>query len=236
MKKNSFSRNFSIFFWSNKEAIHTHFNLNIGQYVPLNISSFFDFIEKKLIVYNNGLPLTVTSTNISDNYPPNPTSLYSPTYSILTKSYNIVTGSTNEEIARRFVQKQFNETSFNEEYDNQKHYIYVNCNMHRLEFDDEHFSKKCNEIKRNLTKIILIENLNPRPETLNNDLFKLKKVFSQADLRRFLEIHFTVYESNDATSLKSYILEYDVLFDSLGIQDNEQKVEFFEKRIFTFNK
>ena len=154
------------------------------------------------------------------------------------KKYFIITGSTSEEILKGFLFSRFRIDYKNsiDTYSSKENHVYINCNMHRLIFNIEGFFEKCDEIRNKLTEIILIENLNPRPETLNNDIVYLRRVFSQDELKNFLSIGFTLYGNVDVQSLKADVIKFDVLFENLGLGGSGERVEFYEKRFFIIKK
>lgn len=154
------------------------------------------------------------------------------------KKYFIITGSTSEEILKGFLFANFRIDYKNsiDTYSSKENQVYINCNMHRLVFNSEDFFEKCDEIRNKLSEIILIENSNPRPETLNNDIVCLRRVFSQDELKSFLRIGFTMYGNVDVQSLKADVIKFDVLFENLGLGAYGEREEFFKNRFFIINK
>ena len=101
------------------------------------------------------------------------------------KRFFIVTGSVSEPTITRILK-----CLFNFDYDpNKRLYIsfnlavYVNCDLNKITFDFVEFRKKCFQYK-NLCGIICIEDLNPRPQTLNGDLNELTKLFSENEFKK----------------------------------------------------
>ena len=115
--------------------------------------------------------------------------------------------------------------------------LVIYSNLNRLSFDLNEFKAKCSEIRRNLSEIVLIENLNPRPETLENDLNIISRVFRSHELRSLLRICFTSSsKSLNLNEIKGDVLNFNVLFEDVMMMKNrEDKVRFIENRIEVFD-
>lgn len=225
---------FPIFLWKNTDEIQNYFNNEHSVMTPkrsINTRNFYDFLENKGTNFfrqsSNGMPRQYSmNRSLSNNTEP------------IIKHHVIITGSTSEELVARFMQEKFSENwnSSTKEYDNGRHFLYVDCTMHRQAFDENNFISKCNQVRHKLAKIILIENLNPRPETLQSDLCRLVNVFDQAELRKFLEIHFTVYVNDNMNYFKTDMFQQNFLFNCLGIEKDNEKFDFINRKTNFFYK
>ena len=153
---------------------------------------------------------------------------------LVTSKY-LVTGSASEQSISKLLSKEFktNFISSKLEYDYSSFAmpkrIYVRCDLNRSRFDKNEFKCFCNKIKP--SKIFLIENLNPRPETLENDMNILAGVFTRNELRDNVNIFFTGSNAN-MDSIKSSFLSFNSFFNYLGICNEYEKKRFTETKIF----
>ena len=148
----------------------------------------------------------------------------------------IITGSASQTtIEHLFERLNTTYDSTNNRFSKPYNEFYVNCDLHKSSFNPSVYKFNCDEIrKKGLNYIILIENLNPRPETLASDLEKLTQVFTTAELQKKLIIFFT--SSNDKMNLKEIkesALKMNVLFSSIGIKNQSEKLKFVDNQIIT---
>ena len=123
------------------------------------------------------------------------------------------------------------------EYDKQEFKIIEQCDLNRLSFDKIQFTKKISQIQDNLEGVICVENLNPRPETLLNDLEILIDIFpSSFQLKNKILFLFT--SSNSTKSLeeiRNEILSFEYLFDCLTIPQVE-RMDFVIQNVWVRDK
>lgn len=169
------------------------------------------------------------------------------------KRYFIVTGSASENSISQVLKKVFNfkyDPEINEYhskdslYDNivdcisrskyiQNCVVYVNCNLNRSSFNLIELKQKYRDYKnKNLCGVICIENLNPRPETLENDIKMLYSVFTGTELENLLNIVCTSssYDLN-VNIIRSEFLKFNVLFSYLGINNEKDAVREYNSLI-----
>lgn len=150
----------------------------------------------------------------------------------------IITGSANEEKIKTVMKYLFDleYDSYFKEYKSKCFDIYVNTKLNTSSFDLNEFQKSCKNYNVSLNCIICIENLNPRPETLLNDLEILSNTFKTNDLRDKLNILFTSSNENiDLNSIRNESLSFNVLFDNLLIINQNKKKKYVENNIFCNN-
>ena len=156
----------------------------------------------------------------------------------------LITGSASEDNIRLLLKKKFNLDNYNpsiKEYSLSDDYIrvLVDCNLFKHDFSLSEFRNKCNAIKSDLKEIICFENLNPRPETLVDDMNILKRVFSSKELKDKMVICFTSNQKLKLSEVQSYAKNFDFLFiDVLMIQSGsleKEKEEFINKSIKTLD-
>ena len=110
-----------------------------------------------------------------------------------------------------------------------KRKIYINCNFHTLNPKIDNLKKFA---KKDIERIYLLENLNPRPETLDNDMTILSGLFAKQKLEHILKIYFTGNSHQSLETIRSEFLKFDSFFDYLGIRnDDAKKREFVKNRI-----
>jgi hypothetical protein len=169
------------------------------------------------------------------------------------KRYFIVTGSASENSISQVLKKVFNFRYDPEknEYSSkdsicdslqecisrskyiQNCVVYVNCNLNRSSFELNELKQKYIDYKRkNLCGVICIENLNPRPETLENDIKVLNNVFTSSELEYLLNIVCTSssYDLNIDT-IRSEFLKFNVLFSYLNINNEKDAVREYNSLI-----
>jgi len=125
---------------------------------------------------------------------------------------------------------------FNKDYETDKFIITIACDLERANFNFKSFQTRCNNIRRNLRAIITIENLNPRPETLNNSMKKLGEIFSSSELEKSLYVIFTSNDNIDETYIRESFLQFNVVFDILGISNEINKNKFAKDRVHLLEK
>lgn len=153
----------------------------------------------------------------------------------------LITGSSTEYKLTEFLKKRFH-IDYNPS--NHEYYICKNLvkvlictDLNRSKFDSAKFKKTCAEIEGSLLEVVLIENLNPRPETLENDLSKISRVFLASQLNRYLFIHFTASgEEKQIEDIKRDVKNFNVLFDAIGIRSDSDKQKFVDDQIGILNK
>ena len=153
----------------------------------------------------------------------------------------LITGSSTEYKLTEFMKKRF-DIDYNPS--NHEYYIFKNlvkvlicADLNRSKFDSAKFKKTCADIEGSLLEVVLIENLNPRPETLENDLSKTSRVFLASQLKRYLFIHFTSSgEEKQIEDIKRDVKNFNVLFDAIGIRSDSDKQKFVDDQIDILNK
>ena len=154
------------------------------------------------------------------------------------EQYILISGSADDE-----AKKQLYECLFQIKYDSsieQREYnrfkIIEQTDLNRLEFNKTNFIDKCNKIKNNLKAIICLENLNPRPETLLNDVKILSECFTSNELKEKIFFVFTFSNgSKDLVEFRNDILKFNTLFDYLMVSEFE-KSKFCLEKVWIFNK
>ena len=154
------------------------------------------------------------------------------------EQYILISGSADDE-----AKKQLYECLFQIKYDSsieQREYnrfkIIEQTDLNRLEFNKTNFIDKCNKIKNNLKAIICLENLNPRPETLLNDVKILSECFTSNELKEKIFFVFTFSNgSKYLVELRNDILKFNTLFDYLMVSGFE-KSKFCLEKVWILNK
>jgi GTP-binding protein EngB required for normal cell division len=155
----------------------------------------------------------------------------------------LITGSASEDNIKLLLKKKFNLENYNsstKDYSLSDDFIrvLVDCNLFKQGFSLSEFRSKCNEIKSDLKEIVCFENLNPRPDTLVDDMNILKRVFSSKELRDKMVICFTSNQTIKLSEVQSYAKNFDFLFIDVlqmsGSLENE-KEEFINKSIKTLD-
>lgn len=112
--------------------------------------------------------------------------------------------------------------------------IYLNCDLNKSNFCFDGFKTKCNQIRDTLEAIIFIVNLNPRPETLLNDLSILSCVFTPQQLREKVIFFFTMSNgiSKSLFDVRNSFLKFNEAFDFLNMEKNRA---FVNNRVWLLN-
>lgn len=153
------------------------------------------------------------------------------------KPFYIITGSSNNRYIQSLCRYLFNleyRTETNQ-YETDLCSIYVNCSLYLPDFNRDEFQQICNYNMHKLEKIICLENLNPGPETLGNDIRILSKIFTPNTLRNRLNLVFT---SSDPyiklAEIRNTALNFVVFYGYLGIQNENgaNKRLFVERNVW----
>ena len=112
--------------------------------------------------------------------------------------------------------------------------IYKKCSLNRAFFDLDSFKSECEHIEPSLSSIVCLENLNPRAETLIEDIKILRRVFSASFLRSHLIILLTLSNENSKSlrQLREGFEHYDVVFKYLEITSAQDRREFVASRVW----
>ena len=163
----------------------------------------------------------------------------------MSSKYILVTGSADEEqkiLLFKNIFKIDTYSSLKKEYSMHNGWKIVhNCNLNRMGFNFEEFKIMCSTISNNLKGIICIENFNPRPETLLNDLKVLVNVFSNDTLKRYLLLFATFTNNNNnilsLTETRKDISDFRTIFeDYLLINDRFLLNKFLKENIWILNE
>ena len=154
------------------------------------------------------------------------------------RHYILLTGSASSDYVRTFLNEKYKisyEPASNEYKLNSSTRLIVSCELNRAAFDSKSFELKYNEIKAGLKQIVCIENLNPRPETLEADLNVLGKVVSPQELKKYLHIVFKSSSQNDLdlSEIRKSSENFHVLFAALGLKSKADIDKYIRKRIWT---
>ena len=155
-----------------------------------------------------------------------------------TRHYILLTGSASSEYVRTFLGDKYQisyEPTTNEYKLNSSTQLIVKCDLNKAAFDLKSFELKYNEIKDGLKQIVCIENLNPRPETLEADLNVLSKVINSKELRNYLFIVFksSTKPDSDLSEIRSSSANFNVLFNALGLKSQAAINKYIGKQIWT---
>ena len=155
-------------------------------------------------------------------------------------SFKLVVGSTTEDNLQHFFKLKFaidyDKTQDLFTYDPLGTiWVYVNCNFHRMSFNFDEFLSMCEKYRSKICRIYLLENLNPRPETLENDINILSRVFTQNELRDYIKIYFTGQNEN-LDAIKTDFEKFNSFFNYLGIDDEFRKKNFARDNLFSLVK
>ena len=150
------------------------------------------------------------------------------------EKYLIVCGSASEDTKRDIFRDLFNLNYKNTQkvYQFQKYEI-IYYDFCLRTFNENDFIDQCNNIREKIQFILCIQNLNPRPETLENDFGVLTRAFSSTELNEKLNIIFT--SSDNLDNVRNSALNYTVIFDPLGITEFQNKCDFVNKKIWLNN-
>ena len=155
-----------------------------------------------------------------------------------TRQYILLTGSASSEYVKTFLNDKYKityEPTTIEYKLNSSTKLIVSCDLNKAAFDLKSFELKYNEIKSGLKQIVCIENLNPRPETLDADLNVLSKVFSSLELRNYLNIVFKSSSQRDLdlSEIRKSSASFNVLFNALGLKYKTEIDKYIAKQIWT---
>jgi len=146
----------------------------------------------------------------------------------------MVTGSTNNQ-TREFLFEHLFQLKYLPSsifYKTNEFIIIDQSNLNRLSFDRKKFKSIANNIRFNLHKIICIENLNPRHQTLSKDLDILTSVFGPDELNKkiiFINTFSTPLESLE--ELRNSFLNLNDFFQVLMI-DQADRSKFVQKSVW----
>ena len=112
------------------------------------------------------------------------------------------------------------------------------CSLNRAFFDLNSFKAECEHIQPHLGAILCFENLNPRAETLIEDIKILRRVFAASFLRANLIVLLTLSDENSKSlrQLREGFEHYDVVFKYLEIDSFEVRREFVANRVWLLEK
>ena len=94
---------------------------------------------------------------------------------------------------------------------------------------------KCNQIKNDLKMILLIENLNPKPDNLLKDIEVLNKCFDINELKEKLFFVYTFSSNKELSELQNHILRFNSLFHLLTVLDKEKQA-FVKNKVWMLGK
>ena len=97
----------------------------------------------------------------------------------------------------------------------------------------------CDRVQNGLKLIICLENLNPRPETLLNDIKILRECFeSSNELKEKIFLIFTFSNRNQSklAELRSDILNFNAMFQILNVVSDEEKHAFVENKVWILDE
>ena len=153
----------------------------------------------------------------------------------------MIAGSASEANIKLLLSKKFNFDSYdpkiNEYNVTNSIKVVINCGFHKNNFDIDSFKRKYSEIQKDLKEIICLENLNPRPETMLQDMNILRDVFTTSELRNKMIICFTSSSPISLKEIQHAANEFNHLFDSVLMMQSEskQKQEFISNNIKTLD-
>lgn len=148
----------------------------------------------------------------------------------------LLTGTTNNEkliLLKKILpydQNDFDIINDDEFFINNTHF-YKDFSLNKLSFNLNDFKSIANKIKGS---IICLENLNPRADTLIENIKILNNVFGSDRLKKDLILLFTFTEENSKSldQIRNSVLDYNVLFKFLNIHVNTEKIEFLSTRLW----
>jgi GTP-binding protein EngB required for normal cell division len=132
------------------------------------------------------------------------------------EKYILISGSANNETNKQALLKQIDH-----KFDEFKLIDQADLNQN----DKSDFLNKCNQIKNDLKMILLIENLNLKPDNLLNDIIVLKKCFDINELKEKIFFVFTFSSIKELSELQKHISRFNSLFNLLTVLDKEAFVE-----------
>jgi len=159
----------------------------------------------------------------------------------LDKKSILISGSANDqvkiELYKVLFQLDYDDSNDKEiEFDN-RFKIIEQTDLNRLMFKKEDL---CNRVHDDLKLIICLENLNPRPETLLNDIKILSECFeSSNELKEKIFFIFTFSNRNQSkklVELRSDILNFNALFHYLNVVSDGEKHVFVENKVWILDE
>ena len=135
----------------------------------------------------------------------------------------LVTGTADVDVTRFLFRRIFESDDYarvqsEEPLIKNGHKITESCNLNKMAFDVNTFKAVCDDMKKNICAIFCIENFNPRPETLLNDINILLSVFTAEELYKNLYFLCTFSSTvNDMNVFRNDFSQYDDIFDYLNI-------------------
>ena len=151
----------------------------------------------------------------------------------------VITGSSDDEITSKFLKTLFNIQDYEPGKSmiaNDSFEIYIETNLYKASFDKVKFKIECKKmLSKGLDYIICIGNLNPRPETIVNDLNKILDAFGANVCRQKI---FFVFTSTQETSLdiirNSFRHKHNKVVIDLRIKNNVDT--FLSEKMWYFNE
>ena len=153
----------------------------------------------------------------------------------------LVTGSADEDVTRFLFRRIFESDDYarvqsEEPLIKNGHKITESCDLNRMAFDVNTFKPVCDDMKKNLCAIFCIENFNPRPETLLNDINILLSVFTAEELYNNLYFLCTFSSTvNDMNVFRNDFSQYDNILDYLNIPARE-RLAFAHGRVWVLHE
>ena len=132
--------------------------------------------------------------------------------------------------------ENLNESSFRVKIRNKTVEINIEfCNFNRISFDENKFVTFCQKEESNIKAIISIQNCNPRPQTIVEDISKLRRVFTAKDLKKKLYI-FAITDENKE-EIGNRILSDNLGFNNLlKLEDQKTKDAYKNNKIILLNQ
>ena len=156
----------------------------------------------------------------------------------MVKKYIIVVGSEDEDTKRTIFAELFNlnyETTQGV-YQFQDFSIIEKCDSLESQSEIDNFRVECDNIRANIKYILCIEKLNPRPQTLDIHLEILRGIFSKEELNEKLNIIFTSDNLNNLKSLRANAVDFNGLYDLLGITEFKDISNFINTKMWLNNQ
>jgi hypothetical protein len=173
-----------------------------------------------------------------NNYYMNQTYSQHTTKSVVKKNI-LITGSPSSDWLKFLLEKvfqihePFDDSKF--QFESESYILNIGCGLEKASFNFESYRNKCNQIKSNLIAIISIENLNPRPETLLNNMKIFERIFSTDDFNNYFFFFFTSSLSLKVEEIRSSFLQFNEVLRILRLNSN-QLATFVNQRIHFLNE
>ena len=151
--------------------------------------------------------------------------------------YILLTGSANPNCIENFLKQKYG-IRFNTEISEYKLNISTKLIVDfDLNQNNQNFATNCNRLRSGLKQIICIENLNPEPDQLNQDITKLVGLFGQNELKSLLNVVFdsSLNGNLNRDEIERFSDHLNELFSLLGIENHDAMIGFISKNIFTTN-